>query len=205
MPFSNDAEPLRRGRPRSEEVERAILEATATLLAERGFRALTIEQVAVRAKVGKQSIYRRWPSKGALALDAFLAEYLPLLPPIDTGSLTVDLIAALTAWVEVIEGTQLGRSLVGLIAEAQNDPDLAIVWRERFLLTVRAQHRLMIERAIDRGEIPQGSDVDVLMDMMYGPVYHRLLNGHLPSSERTIQEMVAVIVTGAKSGNARPR
>jgi len=91
------SDPNWRGRPRSEEVEQAILNAAARLLTERGLQGLTIEEVASLAKVGKTSIYRRWPSKGILALEAFLIEFLPLLPPVDTGSLTGDLNAALSA------------------------------------------------------------------------------------------------------------
>src|ERR1019366_10685108 len=92
------SKPKKRGRPRSEEVEQAILKATASLLAERGLQALTIEDVASLAKVGKTSIYRRWPSKGILALEAFLSEFLQLQPPINTGSLAGDLNPALAAW-----------------------------------------------------------------------------------------------------------
>jgi AcrR family transcriptional regulator len=194
----------KRGRPRSEEVEQAILKAAASLLAERGFQALTIEDVAALAKVGKPSIYRRWPSKGTLALDAFLAEFLTLQPPIDTGSLSGDLHAALSAWVRAVAGTPMGRSLVALIAEAQIDPDLAITWRDRFVTEVRQQHRVMIERAIEHHEIPSASDIDVLMDMLYGPAYHRLLQGHLPLSEEFVQQVVAVVVAGAKAGGAVP-
>jgi AcrR family transcriptional regulator len=198
------SKPNKRGRPRSEEVEQAILKATARLLAERGLQALTIEDVASLAKVGKTSIYRRWPSKGILALEAFLSEFLLLQPPIDTGSLASDLNEALSAWVRTVAGTPTGRSLVALIAEAQTDPELAIAWSEAVIKTARNQHRSMIERAILRGEIPGDSDVDVLMDMLYGPAYHRLLQGHLPLTEGFVQQVVAVVVAGAKAGAAVP-
>lgn len=204
MPFATDSKPIRRGRPRSEEVEHAILKAASGLLAEQGFQSFTIAEVACRAKVGKPSIYRRWPSKGVLALNAFLSEYLPLLIPLDTGSLAGDLRSSLSAWVDAVEGTPMGRSLVGLIAEAQSDPGLAVAWREHFVSRARSQHRLTIERAIERGEIPTGSDVDVLMDLLYGPAYHRLLNRHLSFDERSVHQLVAVIVAGAKFGAAEP-
>lgn len=193
---------MKRGRPRSGEVERAILKAAASLLAERGLQALTIEDVASLAKVGKASIYRRWSSKGTLALAAFLTEFLSLQPPIDTGSLAGDMNAALSAWVGTVAGTPTGRSLVGLIGEAQFDPDLATAWRENVMTVARNQHRTMIERAIARNEIPRDSDIDVLMDMLYGPAYHRLLQGHLPLSEQFVQQVVAVVVAGAKAGGA---
>src|SRR6185437_11155783 len=76
-----------RGRPRSAEADRAILTATADLLAERGLAAMSIEEVAARAGVGKTTIYRRWPSKGLLALDAFVISFRAEQPLPDTGSL----------------------------------------------------------------------------------------------------------------------
>jgi len=194
----------KKGRPRSEQAEKAILRAAATLLAERGLQGMTIEDVASRAGVGKASIYRRWSSKGTLALDAFLADFLASQPPPDTGSLEGDMASALAAWVATVSGTPTGRALVGLIAEAQHDPELAVAWRERVIGPARAQHRGMIERAMLRGEIPAGSDVDVLMDMLYGPAYHRLLHGHLPLSEGFVGTVVAVVASGAKAGAAVP-
>lgn len=198
------SETKKRGRPRSERAEEAILKATSELLIERGFAALTIEEVASRAGVGKSSIYRRWSSKGTLALQAFVTEFLASQPPPDTGSLEGDMNAALAAWVRTVSGTPNGRVLVGLIAEAQHDRDLAVAWRETVVVSIRAPHRLMIERAIDRGEIPPGSDVDVLTDMLYGPAYHRLLHGHLELSEAFTRTVVAVVVAGAKAGAAVP-
>jgi AcrR family transcriptional regulator len=192
----------KRGRPRSEEVERAILQAAAAILNEGGFASMSIEEVAALAGVGKASIYRRWSSKGALALDAFLGDFLQLQPPVDTGSLESDMNAALTHWVRAVSGTPSGRTLVGLIAEAQLDPELASAWRTGVIIPSRNQHRPMIERAIERGEIPIGSDVDVLMDMLYGPAYHRLLHWHLPLSEEFVRRVVAVVVVGAKAGAA---
>jgi AcrR family transcriptional regulator len=197
-------ETKKRGRPRSERAEEAILKATAELLVERGFAALTIEEVAARAGVGKSSIYRRWSSKGTLALQAFVPEFLSSQPPPDTGSLEGDMTAALAAWVRTVSGTSTGRVLVGLVAEAQHDPDLAAAWSDSVLVTIRAQHRLMVEHAIDRGEIPPGSDVDVLTDMLYGPAYHRLLHGHLALSEAFTRMVAAMVVAGAKAGAAVP-
>src|SRR6476620_10356561 len=87
------------GRPRSQEADRAILTATVELLAERGLAAMSIEEVAARAGVGKTTIYRRWPSKGLLALDAFVGSFREEQPLPDTGTLRGDLLSALHAWV----------------------------------------------------------------------------------------------------------
>jgi len=195
---------IKRGRPRSEQVERAILRAAADILAERGLEAMTIEDVAARAGVGKTSIYRRWSTKGTLALDAFLLDFLQSQPLPDTGSLDGDLVAVLRAWVRTARETSMGRALTELVAQAQYDPDLAAAWRQRVVGPTRAQHRRVFERAISRGEIPTGSDVDVMMDLLFGPAYHRLLHGHAPLSDRFIRRVVAMVVAGAKAGAAVP-
>src|ERR1019366_5015136 len=165
--FSVPAEqPARRGRPRSEAADRAILHAATGLLAERGLSGMSIEEVAARAGVGKATIYRRWPSRGVLALDAFLAEFQQQQPLPDTGTLRGDLLGALTAWVRAVTQSSAGRMLAGLIAEAQ-----------------RAQHTIMLERAIERGELSGTVDKEVLLDLLFGAAYHRLLHGHQPLSD----------------------
>ena len=114
---------------------------------------LTIDEVALRAKVSKATIYRRWPTKGTLVFEAFSEDFLARQPLPSSGSLSADLLAALRAWIKVVEGTVTGRTLVGLIAEVQRDPELAQMWRERFVGPVRAQHRSMVDRAVERGTL----------------------------------------------------
>ena len=128
--------------------------ATLELLADRGVAGMSIEEVASRAGVGKATIYRRWSSKGALALDAFLAEFRQQQPLPDTGTLRGDLRAELRAWIRAVTRTPVGRILGDLIGEAQHDKDLAASYRERVLEPLRQQHRIMLDRAIGRGEIP---------------------------------------------------
>lgn len=183
-----------RGRPPSQATETAILEATTALLAERGLAEVTIEAVAARARVGKASLYRRWPSKGTLAFDAFVSDFLARQPPPDTGSLRGDLEAALRAFVRATRATTTGRTLRGLIAEVQRDPDLATTWRDRFVEPVRARHRRIVERAVARGELDQHVDADLLLDLLYGPAYHRLLQGHRPLDEPFVRGVVGAIV-----------
>jgi len=185
-----------RGRPRSAEADRAILTATVDLLAERGLAAMSIEEVAARAGVGKTTIYRRWPSKGLLALDAFVISFRAEQPLPDTGSLRGDLLSALHAWVRAVTQTAMGPMLTGLIAEAQNDPELRGAWRDRVLEPLRTQHRIMLDRAISRGEIPASVDRDVVLDLFFGAAEHRLLLGHLPMTGDFIAEVVDMILTG---------
>jgi AcrR family transcriptional regulator len=204
MPEPSIPDTASRGRPRSKQVEQSILRATSQLLAERGLEAMTIEDVASLAGVGKASVYRRWPTKGLLALDAFLADFLASQPPPDTGSFEGDLVAALRAWVRTVRKTATGRTLVGLVAQAQHDPELAVAWRHRVVEPTRAQHRRIIEHAIARGEIPPNSDIDVIIDMLYGPAYHRLLHGHLPLTDAFVKRIAAVIAAGCRAGAAAP-
>lgn len=187
-----------RGRPRSEQADRAIMAATLELLAERGVAGMSIEEVAARAGVGKATIYRRWSSKGVLALDAFLAEFRQQQPLPDTGTLRGDLRAELRAWVKAVTRTPAGRMLGDLIGEAQHDKELAASYRERVLEPLRQQHRIMLDRAIARGDIPARTDREVVLDLLFGAAQHRLLLGHLPLTDRFVREVVDVIVAGLR-------
>jgi AcrR family transcriptional regulator len=189
---------VQRGRPRSAEADRAILNAAVDLLAERGLAAMSIEEVAARAGVGKATIYRRWSSKGLLALDAFVTSFQEQQPLPDTGTLRGDLIAALTAWVRAVTGTSMGAMLTGLIAEAQHDPSLRAAWRERVLEPLRSQHRIMLDRAIARGEIPATVDQEAVLDLFFGAAQHRLLLDHLPLTDDFIREVVDMILDGIR-------
>jgi len=190
--------PPRRGRPRSEEADRAILAAAADLLAERGLSGMSIEEVAARAGVGKATIYRRWTSRGTLALDAFLAEFQSQQPLPDTGSLHDDLLAALRSWIRSVTRTSAGPVLAGLIAEAQLDPGVATAWRERVVEQLRAQHKIMLDRAVARGEISAKTDYDVVLDLMFGAAYHRLLHGHRPLTDQFARSVVDMIMAGLR-------
>lgn len=175
----------------------AILKATRALLAEQGLSLMTIEEVASRAGVGKASIYRRWPNKAALALDAFLDDYLAGIPVRDTGTLRGDLLASARDWIRVVTQTPAGRTLAGLLAEALVDPALAEAWRNVVLHRMRDDRRAIISRAVARGEIPRGTDPDLILDLFYGALYHRFVNGHLPLSEGFARALAASVAVAA--------
>ena len=193
--------PPPRGRPRSERAHQAILNAANELLEERGFVDLTIDEIAQRAGVSKATIYRRWPTKGTLVFEAFSADFLNRQPRPDTGSFRGDLLASLRAWIRVNKGTVKGRTLVGLIAEVQRDPELADIWRQRFMGPVREQHRTIVEQAIERCEVSPDTDPDVVLDLIYGAAYHRLLQSHLPLSDRFAQDVVDTVVAGMRTSD----
>jgi AcrR family transcriptional regulator len=159
------------GRPRSDEAHRAILDATLGLLADVGFSALTVEGVAQRAGVGKATIYRRWPSKLPLVVEAF--SLLPALEEVDTGDLVTDLKRMLRGYLELFNSTPLGAVLPSLAGERRHDHELSElldpVLRERRRPLVAA-----LERAVARGELPPTLDVDLAADLIVGPIAVRL-------------------------------
>ena len=191
-----------RGRPRSRQTNKAILKAAAEIVIASGLAEMTIEGVAERAGVGKASIYRRWPTKGALAFEAVVDAILAAEPTPDTGSLEGDLARVAESWVRLANVRRGGRTLAHFIAEIQSDPDLAVAWRERFVNRIRNERRPIIERAIARGEIPAGSDPELIMDLLYGPLYHRYLNGHLRLDESFARGVARMVAAAAKDGAA---
>ncbi|HUJ07435.1 MAG TPA: TetR/AcrR family transcriptional regulator [Streptosporangiaceae bacterium] len=202
-PASDDASPpgrRRRGRPRSEEADRNILRAATEVLARQGLGGMSIEEVATRAGVGKATIYRRWSSKGALALDAFLADAAEMLPAPDTGSFRGDLLHALGAWVHSATTTSAGTTLAELVAEVQRDPELAADWRKRVVFPIRGRYRVIFERAVSRGDIAADVDTDVVLDMVFGAGLYRLLNRHLPLD----LDFVAAVVELTSAGLGVP-
>lgn len=157
---------------------------------------MSIEEVASRAGVGKATIYRRWSSKGTLALDAFLAQTKQQLPPPDTGTLREDLQAALQNWVHTVTLTDAGGTVASLVAETQQDPELAASWRDRVVVPVRRMYTIVIERAIRRGEIPADTDADVALDLVFGAAFYRLLNRHRPLNEQFVRQVADVVTAG---------
>lgn len=192
----------KRGRPRSPRTDKAILKAASELVNTSGLAEMSMEGVAERAGVGKASIYRRWPSKGALAFDAVVDSILVSQPTPDTGSLEGDLLNVARNWVRSATSRRGGRTVAGLIAEVQSDPDLAEVWRDRFVSRIRRERRPIVERAVERGEIPAGSDPELIMDLLYGPLYHRYLNGHLPLNESLAKGVARMVAAAAAMGAA---
>jgi AcrR family transcriptional regulator len=183
----------------------AILEAAAELLLDRGLSAVSMDAVAERAGVSKATIYRWWPTKETLALDALFNEWAAAAPATrDTGSLRGDLLALMRPWARLASSRPYGRVIAGLITEAQTDPEFAAEYRSRFVEPRRAQAREVFRRSIERGEIKADAKIEVALDMLYGPLYHRLLHGHAPLSDRFVRDVVNTVVDGL-TGGAGPR
>jgi AcrR family transcriptional regulator len=183
------------GRPRSEKARRAILAAAIDLLLAQGLHAMSMDDVARRAGVSKATIYRWWPSKERLALDALATEW-PTTPPAGrrrTGSLRGDLLARFRPWIRQLNRRPYARVVAGLVAEAQANHEFAELYREHFVRPRRDATRELLVEARDRGEIAE-FDLEVTLDLLYGPIYHRLLHGHAPLTERFAQQVIDLVI-----------
>jgi AcrR family transcriptional regulator len=164
-----------RGRPRSASAHERILRAALELLQTKGFSALSVDAIAARAGVGKATIYRWWPNKAAVVMDAFLADTAPDMPFPDTGSTREDLRRQMRSVIRLFNAPAVRDPFVALIGASQHDPSLAAALRERFVANRRKAARAVLERGIDRGELRADLDLDIAMDALYGALYYRLL------------------------------
>ena len=162
---------------RSESSRRAVLAAALDLLQEIPYPQLSIEGIAARARVGKQTIYRWWPSKAAIVLDAFLTLSegedggAPVLP--DTGDLVADLRHVLHATVAELEDPRLAAPMRALATEAAHDRALGDLYRARLDEPLREAKRQRLRSAQESGELAPDVDLDVAVDLVWGPVLNR--------------------------------
>jgi AcrR family transcriptional regulator len=181
------------GRRRNEAARRAILDAALRLLADADGAPVTVETIARKAGVGKQTLYRWWPSKGAVLLDALTDRAGQDVPAPDTGSLRDDLRAVVAATFEGASAPPTAPALRTLAREAARDPHLADLMRE-FTGARRAALREVLERGRERGELPEGRDLDLMVDQVYGVFWYRFLLGHAPLDERTATDLADSLV-----------
>jgi AcrR family transcriptional regulator len=187
-----------RGRPRSESRRRAILKAAYELLCDHGLAGTSMDAVAERAGVSKATIYRWWSSKELLALDALYESWDTETPAPEMGETTLEdeLLALVLPWVHMIADSSSTRILLGILTKAKDDPGFADAYRERFIRPRREGSRGVLRRAIERGEVAADVDIEVAADLIWGPLYHRLLHGHARFDERFARRSVALAVAG---------
>jgi len=182
------------GRPRDARCDGAILDATLELAGAVGLGGLTMDAVAARAGVSKATIYRRWSSKEALVLDAWMASF-PIESVPDTGSLTGDLIAHSRQFRDAVSTGTFGRVLPQMVAAARVNDELAEVYR-RLVADRRARVRVALERAVERNELPVGVDLELVQDLLIGPLFYRTLMLDEVSTDDVIAEVVAIVMAG---------
>jgi AcrR family transcriptional regulator len=190
------------GRPRSEQARRAIFRSTLKLLRRSGFPDLTIEAIAGDANVGKATVYRWWPNKSALVVDAFASSAADELHFPNTGSVYRDVSLQMVQFLGILR-SQRGKIVAELLGSGQSDPELLEAFRERFLRPRREEAYKTLRRAIDRGELPSGLDLDIVLDTLYGAIYMRFLIRHDELSESYVAEICRLVLGGATNNRGR--
>ena len=187
------------GRPRSEPARVAILRSTLKLLGENGFSDLSIEGVAAHADVGKATVYRWWPNKAALITDAFASSTGRKLHFPDTGSVYTDMNQQMRQLIKIFRSRR-GRIVSAILAAGQSDKDVIRAFRERFMKPRRQEAYATLQRGIQRGELREDVDMDLLLDSLYGPIYMRFLIGHRKLTPDFVDRLCKLVL-----GGTRPR
>ena len=185
------AEPADRrpGRPRSDRSRRAVLRATSQLINEVGLRAMTTDEIASRSGVSKATIYKWWPTKYAVAVEAFLSQMDAQSADPDTGSAREDFRRTLRGLMRFYRSKN-GRAYAQLVGEAQFDPRIGKELREHLIGSRRQVMRDILKRGVERGELSPDVDAEVAIDLIFGPAMYRLVAGHAPLNNASADAIV---------------
>jgi AcrR family transcriptional regulator len=199
---------LPRGRPRDRHADAKILKATICLLEQHGFRAVTLEGIAEEAGVARTTVYRRWPNKAAIVMDAFLTHVAPRIAfpehPVAVERLRLQMQLLARAFRQ-----EPGLLIRALIAEAQFDEELRAAVHDGWIAKRRASAKVIIEGAILAGELPNDTNADALLDALYGGLYYWLLIDHEVLTEAYVDSLFATVLgplahtAQSKRGNRR--
>lgn len=185
-------------RPRGRTLERA-LDTVAKILRRDGYAKLTIERVSAESGLAKTTIYRRWPTKASLCMALYLHLAGRELPDPDTGDVAKDLKHIANAVVHLQTRTVAGQAFVGLIAEAQLNPETRPAFLAEFAQHRREVTRRVLKRAIARGELRADTDINLVIDALGGAVTFRLLQGHAPLSPKFADALVKLVLSGCRA------
>ncbi|MFE3902433.1 TetR/AcrR family transcriptional regulator [Streptomyces sp. NPDC059153] len=179
---------------RSERSRRAILEAALELCTEKGYGRVTVEAIAARAGVSKKTIYRWWPSKSAVMLEAFTDALVGTTPFVDTGDIAADLRANVMGAVKLLSTPPYGPAYAGILSEVHHDDALAETVRTKLIDPRFDEAVARLRRAQEQGQIPPGADLPLAVEMLYGPVYYRHVLRKPVQDEETIAALVAHVL-----------
>lgn len=191
-----------RGRRPAAEVRAAVLAAAGHILLRDGMRAVTFDRVAAEAGASKMTLYKWWPSPGALAAEAYFTQSRGALDFPDTGDLRADLITQVSAFVRLLKDEGAEKPVSELIGAAQMDPDLAQAWSESYALPRRELARVRLRTAQRQGQLRDDADLDIIVDQLWGACYHRLLVLKVPFDESIVVRLVDHALHGAAPRSA---
>jgi AcrR family transcriptional regulator len=198
MTETDQPQPIRRGRGRrpAAEVREQVLAAAGELLLTEGMAGFTIEKVAARAGASRMTIYKWWPSRGALALDGYATKVRTVLEFPDTGDIERDLTAQVLAFTRLLTDTGAGKVIAELIGASQTDPELASAFRERYSAPRRALAVERMNKAVEQGQLRENIDPEVVVDQLWGACYHRLLIPDEPITDEFARALVHNVLVG---------
>ncbi|MEU0900518.1 TetR/AcrR family transcriptional regulator [Streptomyces massasporeus] len=185
-----------RGRRPADEVRADVFRVVGEVLLEEGIADLTFERVARLSGVSKTTLYKWWPSKGALALDGYFHAVEERLAFEDTGDIRADLTRQLRAFARIMTGTPAGRVVTELIGQSQTDEDLAGAFRSLYSSERRRLAGERLQRAKEQGQIRDDVDVQILVDQLWGAVYHRMLVPDEPVTDDFVIALVSNLIDG---------
>lgn len=183
------------GRPRSEGVRAKIIDAALALLEEGGYGKVTCDAIAQRAGCGKATIYRWWPNKAAVVINAFAERVSPELPNEKLSCLRDYVSGHLQRFTRVLMGRH-GRILAAVIAGAQDDAEVAEAYLEHWLRPRRAVSRQILTEYQNEGQLPQDYDIEIVLDAMYGPLHFRLMARHETLTPEYADGLAKVLLGG---------
>ena len=190
--MSQAPSPASRGRPRDPRTRTAILTAARALLDKGGLTAVTIEAIAAKAGVSRPTIYRYWPNAPAVAMAAFLEAASATAAKTSRSPL-----AALRAQLHAVAdafAAPAGRSVAAMVAAAQSETELAKAFRNEFIARNRDAARLMLERCIAERLVVPPADIDLALDLVFGPLFYRLLMGHAPITRGFVDQLLDAVI-----------
>jgi AcrR family transcriptional regulator len=194
MPVMTDDEALRgRGRPRDEDARARILQASLEALEKLGYPGVTCDAIAELAGASKSTIYRWWPHKEAVMLEALREAVAQELPFPNTGSLREDIRIQLHNFVGLLNSAR-GRVFKGIIAAAQSDPKVSEAFCNIWVAPRRKSALSGIERY--KSQLKPGVDLGLVLDSLYGPMYYRLLIGHEPLTIEFADQVTELVLAG---------
>ncbi|WP_433299293.1 TetR/AcrR family transcriptional regulator [Pseudonocardia sp. CA-142604] len=185
----------RPGRPRSEQTRKAVLRATSELMHEVGLRVMTTEEIAGRCGASKATIYKWWPNKYAVAIEALLSEMFVESDDPDTGSVREDFRHVLRGMMRFYNGPS-GRVYAQIVGEAQFDPQIAAELSDRLIGPRRQLGRAILDRGIARGELRADIDPEAAIDLIFGAAIYRLVAAHAPLDDDAADAIVDLAVRG---------
>lgn len=184
----------RGGRRPSSATRTAILDATREILAEVGVRGLTVEGVAARAGVAKTTVYRRWKSKDEVALAVLIDMVEQFIAVPDMDDTDAEFTAFVHGAIRILGTTLMGRVMQGLVSDLAANPALAEAFQTRVVRVRQAEVKRMVDRAIFRGDLRPDTDPELLHELLFGPVYYRLLLSGQPLEPELGDRIVGTVL-----------